>query len=973
MYVLTKVTVGYAHIAITQCFPSPVQANTVMDDSNITTGDCLTEVPVNDKWWVFLVTSIVIYVVGVSLSLLCFLTKKLLSIGWHKRYGKELHSSTLDKLQKLMRQLVSGDTIPSKILLVLTLTSNIIFMGLALYRAYRPVERCFTLSETPDIILELVVSLVLIVFFLVRLLATRNILKFWLNLYTAIDVLTLPHVFVAIHLGQDWLGLKSLRFIWLQQIISVIRFIPFIHSQDTIDIVSLLVRFIALWLTAAGIVHLLESSGDGRDFEQNAQNTTFLEYAYFIMVTMSTVGYGDLSAKTASGKAFMTFFIIGGLAFFAFALPALVDITVLYWHRTQYSKFDTSRVPRHVIVCGHIVACSVEEFLKDFLHPDRGDQYTHVLFLHPERPDQELRSVIRSSYTRVQYVVGSVLNGKDLIKAQIHTAAAAIILANKHCKSPKEEDNANLLRLVSFKNTTTEIPVIIQVLCSSSKYQVDNIPGWFPGRDIVLSLNELKLGLLAQSCMCPGLSTLIANLFYTSDFPVFKIYNENNAWQDHYTKGASNEIYPAPFSHTFNGMKFHEAARICYQRLGLILLAVEDPMAHKCYISPSPIAHAKLVIRTGMEGYFIGQDLKQVQQVSEYPTVNTVAATSVITFHRYLTKLHPHSHQAQEESYNEILPEEEEDSPLHSHKGPTVYTCEKRTLESCILQPGTELNGHIVLCIFANQSSPPLGLHDFVRPLRSNTIPQAQLKHLVIISDRGFLEREWSKMKDFPDIHLVLGSPLDWQNLLDAHVDNCFVCVIITAVASSSGHEQAIDDKEAVLCCLSIQKHFHDRVMVITDLVQESNVQFLDISDEDEEDERVYLAQPFACGEAFATSVFDSITTAAFHSPGTLHLVENLICASGAGRGSCSTRCQVVALPLNHTQHQMLAAQSTFGGLYCALLDHNCVCLAIYRKLAPESNKHYVITAPADSMPLEPDDIAFILVEVTQNANTLQL
>lgn len=944
-----------------------------MDDVNITSTGC--PAVVEDKWWVFVVTSVVIYAVGVSLSLLFVLTKKLLSIGWLKRYGKELHSPTVDKLHKLMRQLVSGDTFPSKILLVITLTSNIIFMALALYRAYRPVERCFTLSEMPDIILELIVSLVLIVFFLVRLLAARNVLKFWFNLFTVIDVLTLPHIFVAIRLGQDWLGLKSLRFIWLQQTINVIRFVPFIHSQDTIDIISLLVRFIALWLTAAGIVHLLEASGDPwEDF--NAQNRTFLEYTYFIMVTMSTVGYGDLTAQTATGKAFMAFFIIGGLAFFAFALPALVDITVLYWRRTQYSKFDTSRVPRHVIVCGHITACSVEEFLKDFLHPDRGDQYTHILFLHPERPDQELRSIIRSFYTRVQYLVGSVLNSKDLMKAQIHTAAAAIILANKHCKDPKEEDNANLLRLVSFKNTTTDIPVIVQVLCSSSKNQVDNIPGWFPGRDIALSLNELKLGLLAQSCLCPGLSTLIANLFYTSDFPLFKILPEKNAWQDPYTKGASNEIYPATFSHTFYGMKFHEAARICYQRLGLILLAIEDPVTHKCYINPSPIAHAKLVITTGMEGYFIGQDLKQVQQVSEYPNVNNVAATSVITLHRYLMKLHPFAHHAQEESYsvaNGALVEEEEDSPLHSFKGSTVYTCEKQTLESRILQRETELNGHIVLCIFTNQSSPPLGLHNFVRPLRNNTIPQSQLKHLVIISDREFLEREWSSLKEFPDIHVVLGSPLEWQTLLDARIDACFVCTIITAVASTSGHEQAIIDKEAVLCCLSIQKHFHDRVMVITDLVQESNVQFLDISDEDEEDERVYLAQPFACGEAFATSVFDSITTAAFHSPGTLYLVENLICASGAGRGSCSTRCQVVALPLNHTQHQLFAAQSTFGGLYCALLDHHCVCLAIYRKLAPDSTKHYVITAPANNMPLEPDDIAFILVEHTaQNTNILQ-
>ncbi len=69
---------------------------------------------------------------------------------------------------------------------------------------------------------------------------------------------------------------------------------------------------------------------------------------------MSTVGYGDLFAMSDIGRAFMTFFIIGGLAFFAIALPALVDIAIVYYHKTQYAKFDTTRVPKHVIVCGDI-------------------------------------------------------------------------------------------------------------------------------------------------------------------------------------------------------------------------------------------------------------------------------------------------------------------------------------------------------------------------------------------------------------------------------------------------------------------------------------------------------------------------------------------------------------------------------------------------------------------------------------------
>lgn len=48
-------------------------------------------------------------------------------------------------------------------------------------------------------------------------------------------------------------------------------------------------------------------------------------------------------------------------------------------------------------------------------------------------------------------------------------------------------------------------------------------------------------------------------------------------------------------------------------------------------------------------------------------------------------------------------------------------------------------------------------------------------------------------------------------------------------------------------------------VPMITELVNDSNVQFLDQDDDDDPDTELYLTQPFACGTAFAISVLDSL------------------------------------------------------------------------------------------------------------------
>lgn len=57
----------------------------------------------------------------------------------------------------------------------------------------------------------------------------------------------------------------------------------------------------------------VENSGDPWENFQNSQVLSYWECVYLLMVTMSTVGYGDVYAKTTLGRLFMVFFILGGL------------------------------------------------------------------------------------------------------------------------------------------------------------------------------------------------------------------------------------------------------------------------------------------------------------------------------------------------------------------------------------------------------------------------------------------------------------------------------------------------------------------------------------------------------------------------------------------------------------------------------------------------------------------------------------
>ncbi|XP_039527583.1 calcium-activated potassium channel subunit alpha-1a isoform X3 [Pimephales promelas] len=591
-------------------------------------------------WWAFLASSMVTFFGGLFIILLWRTLKYLWTVCCHcnikNKEAQKVNNPVniqADGTPKILNDkdeapasevgwmtsvkdwagvMISAQTLTGRVLVVLVFALSIGALGIYFIDSSDPIESCQNFYKDFTLQIDMAFNVFFLLYFGLRFIAANDKLWFWLEVNSVVDFFTVPPVFVSVYLNRSWLGLRFLRALRLIQFSEILQFLNILKTSNSIKLVNLCSIFISTWLTAAGFIHLVENSGDPWENFQNSQPLSYWECVYLLMVTMSTVGYGDVYARTTLGRLFMVFFILGGLAMFASYVPEIIE---LIGNRKKYGgSYSAVNGRKHIVVCGHITLESVSNFLKDFLHKDRDDVNVEIVFLHNISPNLELEALFKRHFTQVEFYQGSVLNPHDLARVKIESADACLILANKYCGDPDAEDASNIMRVISIKNYHPKIRIITQMLQYHNKAHLLNIPSWnWKEGDDAICLAELKAGFIAQSCLAQGLSTMLANLFSMRSY----IKIEEDTWQKYYLEGVANEMYTEYLSSAFVGLSFPTICELCYVKLKLLLIAIEYKSEQReSSILINPGNHVKM--QEGTLGFFIASDAKEVKRAFFY-------------------------------------------------------------------------------------------------------------------------------------------------------------------------------------------------------------------------------------------------------------------------------------------------------------------------------------------------------------------
>ncbi|TPP49235.1 Ion channel family protein [Leishmania donovani] len=321
----------------------------------------------------------------------------------------------------------------------------------------------------------------------------------WMLLLALGALLTLDrawtHVYAPMFLRVWWLHESLLSLLNYPQI-------SVYFTENRLEMVRSMIQCIAVVGISVGILQAVESfCGDPVEY---------FDMVYMMLLSFSSIGYGDVTPLTVQGRLLMIIFIGVGFSYFVPILQYVADLGVYHlsyaYYTTCFKRTD------HVVICGHLGYNELRMQLKNVFAEDRHYLNMSVVLLLREQPSAQVLLLLNSPKYRsaVHLLVGDPGVPTDLDRCNAR-GASAMFLLGAGTNSSYYSDYDLAAQTMTVNALVPDLPLYI--LLHRSRYT----KSLMPSRAIVLEFERLNHNLLGLGCVLPGMIPLVANLMRMFD------------------------------------------------------------------------------------------------------------------------------------------------------------------------------------------------------------------------------------------------------------------------------------------------------------------------------------------------------------------------------------------------------------------------------------------------------------------------
>lgn len=380
-----------------------------------------------------------------------------------------------------------------------------------------------------------IVELVLTGFFLVE-----YVVKFWLAPYKLrfviknwIDLLALIPFLRVFRLGR---GLRLLRIFRLLRLVRVGSMLQTKISTMSSGIEQRLIENLivigfmvfAIVFGTVGIMIFEEGADSGYD--------TIGDALWWCIVTITTVGYGDMYPQTTGGRIIAGVIMFIGLSFYALLTGLVTSLLIDRFRREEGKGMDIAGLKNHTVVCGW--DDHGETIIRELLN---HDVYMHVVVI----TEQERISI---SDSNVHVIQGDFTQREVLEQARVAFARAAIVLADRsNGRTRQDADARSILGVLAIESFNSDVYTTAEVLNPDNEFHFSNA-----GVDEIIVSGAYTGNLLAHSTINEGLGM---------------VYNDLLTME-------GNRLHMVPAPSSFMGKSFMEVLNLVNTKRNALLIGV---------------------------------------------------------------------------------------------------------------------------------------------------------------------------------------------------------------------------------------------------------------------------------------------------------------------------------------------------------------------------------------------------------------